>query len=81
MKIHMRPPIPFMPPAPLPKAPPTAFQLAMQGEELIKTAQQQRTRLKKLYGAWKNPRDLDEDNDSETDERDRRSKRNLNFLV
>jgi hypothetical protein len=81
MKIHMRPSLPFMPPAPQPKAPPTAFQLAMQGEELIKTAQQQRTRLKKLYGAWKNSRDLDEDTDSETDERDGRPKRNLNFLA
>jgi hypothetical protein len=81
MKIHMRPPIPFMPPAPLPKAPPTAFQLAMQGEELIKIAQQQRTRLKKLYGAWKNPRDLGEDADPETGERDRRPKQNLNFLA
>jgi hypothetical protein len=81
MKIHMRPPIQFMPPAPPPKAPPTAFQLAMQGEELIKTAQQHRTRLKKLYGAWKNPRNLDEDADSETDERDSRPKRNLNFLA
>jgi hypothetical protein len=81
MKIHMRPPIPFMPPASPPKAPPTTFQLAMQGEELIKTAQQQRARLKKLYGAWENPRDLDEDTDSEADERDRRPKRNLNFLA
>ena len=81
MKIHMRPPIPFMPPAPSPKAPPTVLQLAMQGEELIKTAQQQRTRLKKLYGAWKNPRDLDEDTDSETDERDRHPKWKLNFLA
>jgi hypothetical protein len=81
MKIHMRPPIPFMPPALPPKAPPTAFQMVMQGEELIKTAQQQRTRLKRLYGALKNPLDLDEDTDSETDKRDRHPKRKLNFLA
>jgi hypothetical protein len=81
MKIHMRPPIPFMPPAPPPKAPPTAFQLAMQSEELNKVAQQQRARLKKLYGAWKSPRNLDQDTDSETDERDRHPKQNLNFLA
>lgn len=83
MKIHMRPPIPFLPPAPPPKSAPTAFQLAMQGEELIKTAQQQRTRLKKLYGAWKNPGDLDEDEapDSENCKRNHRSNRKLDFLT
>jgi hypothetical protein len=81
MKIHMRPPLPYMPPAPPPKAPLTAFQLAMKGEELIKTAQQQRSRLKKLYGAWKKPRDQDEDDDPETDERDRHRKPNLDFLA
>jgi hypothetical protein len=70
-----------MPPAPPLKAPSTAFQLKIQAEELIKTAQQQKARLKKLYGARKNPRDLDEDTDSETQERDPRSNRNLDFLV
>jgi len=45
------------------------------------TAQQQRDRLKKLYGARKNPADLDEDADSETHERDRRSNRNLDFIA
>ena len=81
MKIHMQPPLPFMPSAPPPKAPPTAFQLAMQAEELFKTAQQQRTRLKKLYGAWKNPGDLDEDADLETHERDHHANRNVAFLA
>jgi hypothetical protein len=81
MKIHMRPPVLPLPPAPQPKAPPTAFQLAMQGEELIKTAQQQRTRLKKLYGAWKSSEDLDDGTDTEADERDRDPKQNLDFLA
>jgi hypothetical protein len=81
MKVHMRRPLPFMPPAPSLKAPSTAFQLEIKAEELIKTAQQQKARLKKLYGARKNPRDLDEDTDSETQERDPRSNRNLDFLA
>jgi hypothetical protein len=62
----MRPPFPFMPPAPPLKAPSTSFQLEIKAEELIKTSQQQKGRLKKLYGARENPRDLDEDIDSET---------------
>ena len=81
MKIHMRPPLPPLLPAPPPKPPPTVFQLEMQAEELIKTAQQQKGRLKKLHGARKNPRNLDEDTDSETDKRDRHPKRKLNFLA
>jgi hypothetical protein len=81
MKIHMRPPLPTMPLAPPPKPPPTALQLEIQAEQLIKTAQQQQTRLKKLYGARKNRRDLDEDTDSETHERDHRSNRDLDFLA
>ena len=81
MKIHMRPPLPTMPLAPPPKPPPTAFQLGNQAEQLNKTAQQQQTRLKKLYGARKNRRDLDEDPDSETYERDHRSNRDLDFLA
>ena len=81
MKIHMRPPLPPLLPAPPPKPPPTVFQLEMQAEELIKTAQQQKARLKKLCGARKNPRDLDENTDSETQERDPRWSRNLDFLA
>jgi hypothetical protein len=81
MKIHMRPPLPPLLPAPPPKPPPTVFQLEMQAEELIKTAQQQKGRLKKLHGARKNPRNLDEDTDSETHERDHRSNRNLDLLA
>jgi len=53
----------------------------MQAEELSKTAQQQRARLKKLHGGRKSPGDLDEDTDSETHERDHRSNRNLDFLA
>jgi hypothetical protein len=81
MKIHMRPPLPPLLPAPPPKSPPTAFQLDMQTEELTKVAQQQKDRLKKLYGGRKNLGDLDEDTDSETQERDHRSNRNLDFLA
>jgi hypothetical protein len=81
MKIHMRPPLPFMPPASPLKAPSTAFHLEIKAEELIKTAQQQKARLKKLCGARKNPRNLDENTDSETQERDPRSSRNLDFLA
>ena len=80
MKIHMRPPFPPMPPTP-PAPPPTSSQLEMQAEELTKTAQQQRARLKKLQGARKNPSDLDEDTDLETHKRDHRSNRNLDFLA
>ena len=81
MKIHIRPPLLLTPPAPPPKPPPTAFQLEMQAEELTMTAQQQRARLKKLHGAQKSRRDLDEDADSETHMRDHRSNRNLDFLA
>jgi hypothetical protein len=81
MKIHLRPPLLLTPPAPPPKPPPTALQLEMQAEELIKTAQQQRARLKKLHGALKSDQDLDEDADSETHKHDHRSNRNLDFLA
>jgi hypothetical protein len=76
----MRPPFLFMPPAPPLKAPSTAFQLEIKAEELIKTSQEQKGRLKKLYEARENPRNLDEDPDSETQEPDPRSNRNLDFL-
>jgi hypothetical protein len=83
MKIHIRPPLPPIPPAPPPKSPPTAIQLKLQAEELIKTAQQQQTRLKKLYGARKNCEDFDEDNDADSEkrQRDRRSNRDIDFLA
>jgi hypothetical protein len=72
-----------MPPATPHKPPPTAFQLEMQAEELTKTAQLYQTRMKKLCGARKNRRDLDEDEatDSENGNRDHRSNRNLDFLT
>jgi hypothetical protein len=54
----------------------------MQAEELTEAAQQQQTRLKKLYGARKDRTDPDEDTDSEKDDRDRHSRnRRLNFLA
>ena len=81
MKIHMRPPLPPLLPAPPPKPPPTAFELEMQAEELNKSAQQQKDRLKKLYGERKNPGDLDDDGDSEKRQRDHRSNRNLDLLA
>ena len=81
MKIHMRPPLPLMPLEPPPKALPTAFQLEMQAEVLTKTAQQQQTRLKKLYRERKNPKDLDEDTDSGKRLRDRHPNRNLDLLA
>ena len=82
MKIHMRLPFLPMPPAPPPTALATAIQLEMQAEELTKTAQQQQTRLKKLFGARKNSRDLDDDTDSEKHEQDHRSNRNpVDFLA
>lgn len=81
MKIHMRPPFPPMPLPPPPKPPPSAFQLEMQAEKLTKAAQQQKDRLKKLYGGRKNRRDLDCDADSETRDQDHHPNRNLNFLA
>jgi ABC-type enterochelin transport system substrate-binding protein len=82
MKIHMRLPFLPMPSAPPPTALATAIQLEMQAEELTKTAQQQQTRLKKLFGARKNPQDLDEDTDSEKRKHDNRSNRNpVDFLA
>ncbi len=81
MKIHMRPPLPPLLPAPPPKPPPTAFQLNMQAEELTKVAQQQKDRLKKLFGGRKNRGDVDEGADSGTQERDYSSNRNLDFLA
>ena len=67
MKVHVRPPLPPMPPAAPHKPPPTAFLLELQADELTKTAQLHQTRLKKLYGAWKNSRDLDEDEDTDSE--------------
>ena len=81
MKIHMRPPLPPLLPAPPPKPLPAVFQLQMQAEELTKAAQQQKDRLKKLYGRRNTPGDSDEDTDSETHERDHRSNRSLDFLA
>ncbi len=81
MKIHMRPPLPPMPPAPPPKPLPTMFSLEMQAEELTRAAQQQQTRLKKLYGARKNRQDLDEDTDLEKHKRDHRQDKDLDFLA
>ena len=81
MKIHMRLPFLPMPPAPPPTALATAIQLEMQAEELTKTAQQQQTRLKKLYDARKNRRDLDDDTDSEKHKRGHRWNRDLDFLA
>ncbi len=81
MKIHTRPPLPPLLPPPPPKPPPTAFQLAMQAEELTKAAQQQKDRLKKLFGGRKRPEDTDDNTDSDMHGRDRRSKRNLDFLA
>lgn len=81
MKIHMRPPLIFAPPTPPPKVPPTVFQVTVQAEELMTTAQQQRDRLKKLSGTRKNPGDLDEDADSETSQQGHRPNRNLDFTA
>ena len=81
MKIHMRPPLPSLLPAPPPKTPPTAFQLDMQASELAKVAQQQKDRLKKLYGRRETPEDLDEETNSETQERNHPSNHNLDLLA
>jgi hypothetical protein len=81
MKIHMRPPLPALLPAPPPKPPPAAFQFEMQAEEFNKSAQQQKDRLKKLYGERKTPGDLDDDGGSEMRQRDHRSSRNLDLLA
>jgi len=77
MKIHMRPPLPPMLPPPPPKPASTAFQLAMQTEELVKTAQQQEARRKKLFGARKMPRDMDDETDPDENERNHRSKEKI----
>ena len=53
----------------------------MQAEELTKAAQQQKDRLKKLFGGQKRPEDTDDNTDSDMHGRDRRSKRNLDFLA
>ena len=53
----------------------------MQAHELTKTAQQQQTRLKKLYDARKNRRDLDDDTDSEKHKRGHRWNQDLDVLA
>ena len=80
MKIHMRvlPPVPLAPP---PKPPPTAFQLGLLAEQLSESAQQQKTRLKKLFGERKDRPELDEDADSEEREKDRRPNRKLDIIT
>ncbi len=80
MKIHMRvlPPVPLAPP---PKPPPTAFQLGLLAEQRSESAQQQKTRLKKLFGERKDRPELDEDADSEEREKDRRPNRNLDIVT
>jgi hypothetical protein len=83
MRIHMRPPLAYTPPAPPPKQPPTAIQLQMQAEQLTETAQLQKARLRKLNGARRNRGDPDEEEgpDREKRERDRRSDRDIDFLA
>jgi hypothetical protein len=77
MKIHMRLPIPpFLPPPP-PKPAPTAFQLAMQAEELAETAQQQQSRLKKLFGLRRKARVTNDDTEPEEGDQNRHSKSKL----
>lgn len=48
---------------------------------LTKAAHQQKDRLKKLFGGQKRPEDTDDNTDSDMHGRDRRSKRNLDFLA
>ena len=81
MKIHLRPPLPILPPTPALKPPATTIQLEMQANALIKTSRQQQNRLNTLYGARKDPRDSDEDMDSEPDEQDQHGKKNLDFFA
>lgn len=81
MKIHMRPLSLYMPSPQLPKPLPTVVQLQIRAEELTRTAQRQKARLKRLYGPRKEGQELDDDGDP--DERQHRSpsNKNLDFLV
>jgi hypothetical protein len=82
MKIHVLPALPPVPPAAPQKAPPTAFEVDQRTEELIKTAQQQRAQRDKVKSVRRNPRRLDEDADSDTNEQDGRSSRTtVDFLA
>ena len=78
MKIHPRPPPATLLPAPL-KPPPTAFEAQLQAEQLAKTAEQQRTRLRKLFAPRQERQEAD-DNAAEP-EQDGASKHNLDFLA
>jgi len=78
MKIHMRPPL--LPPLPQPPPRlPTPFAVALKTEELIETAQQQRVRLKKLFGTRKDQPGSDEDADEQ--DAGSSSNRHLDFLA
>lgn len=79
MKIHMRPPLPPPLPPPPPRLP-TPVAVALKTEELIETAQQQRTRLKKLFGARRDQPGPDEDADEE-DAGSSSNRHHLDFLA
>ncbi|HTT46817.1 MAG TPA: hypothetical protein VMG39_02330 [Pseudolabrys sp.] len=77
MKIHPHPPLP--PPLPqLQPKPPTPFAVALKTEELLETAQQQRVRLRKLFGARKDQPGSDEAGEEDAGAS---SNRHLDFLA
>jgi hypothetical protein len=79
MKIHPHPPL--IPPLPQPPKPPTPVAVAVKTEELIETAQQQRARLKKLFGARKNKAEPEDDRGSQGNEAGTSSNRILDVLA
>jgi hypothetical protein len=82
MKIHALPLPPPLPPPSPPKAAPTDLEVALKGEELIKTAQQQRAQRSKLYRVRRNPRDADENSDPQANEKDHQAPRKaIDFLA
>jgi hypothetical protein len=64
MKIHLMPPLPYLPPAAPQKASPTTFEIEQMTEELVETARYWRTQRANLSKVRKKLRRADEGTDS-----------------
>jgi hypothetical protein len=72
MKIHLLPPLPFLPPAAPQKAPPTALQIEQMTEELVETARNWRAQRDKLSKVRKNRHRSDQNADPDRSTSDKR---------
>jgi len=81
MKIHMRPLALYMPSPQLPKPMPTTAQLQIRAEELTRTPQQQKARLKRIYDPRNKGEEPDDDGNPSEREHGSSSNKNVDFLA